>query len=290
MSGPALTFGGQSEWAPLRRVVVRAPDRWFGEAEPAVWHYTGRPNLARAREEHAALVALLADSGVEIVRHDIDLPRLADAIYVYDPVLITDRGAVVLRMGKRLRRGEEDPLAARLEAAGVPVLGRLEGDAMAEAGDTLWLDRETLAVGLGFRTNRAAVDQLRALLAPAVRLFPVELPYDQGPAACLHLKSVISLLDDRLAVVHLPPMPVSLFEELVRRGVQLVEVDPAEYRTQAPNVLAVGPRDGIMLEGNPVTRGRLEAAGCRIRTYHGEEISLKAEGGPTCLTRPVWRA
>lgn len=290
MSGIGSSFGGQSEYARLRRVVVRAPDRWFGEAEPAVWHYTGRPDLVRARDEHAALVALLADSGVEILRHDTDVPRLADAIYVYDPVLITDRGAIVLRMGKRLRRGEEDPLAARLEAAGVPVLGRLEGHAMAEAGDTLWLDRETLAVGLGFRTNRAAVDQLGALLAPAVRLFPVELPYDQGPAACLHLKSMISLLDDRLAVVHLPPMPVSLYEELVRRGVELVEVDPAEYRTQAPNVLAVGPRDGIMLEGNPVTRGRLEGAGCRIRTYRGEEISLKAEGGPTCLTRPVWRA
>lgn len=283
-------YGGQTEWGRLRRVVVRAPDRAFAEADPAQWHYAARPDLARARAEHAALVAALAEAGAEVLRHDAELAGLADAIYVYDPVLVTDRGAILLRMGKALRRGEEAALGAVLEAAGVPLLGRLEGEASGEAGDTLWLDPETLAVGLGFRTNRAALGQLAALLGPGVTVLPVELPYDQGPAACLHLKSFISLLDERLAVVHLPPMAVPLYQELVRRGVELVQIDPGEYRTQASNVLALGPRDCLMLEGNPVTRRRLEAAGCRVRTYRGEEISFKAEGGPTCLTRPVWRA
>lgn len=281
-------YGGQSEYAPLRRVVVRSPDRAFAEADPSVWNYAGRPDLARAQGEHRALVRVLEAAGAEVTHHDAPL-ELADAIYVYDPVLLTDRGAILLRMGKRLRRGEEDALGAVLERLGVPVVGRLDGDAMAEAGDTLWLDPATLAVGVGFRTNVEGVAQLAALL-PGVTILALDLPYHHGPDACLHLKSLVSLLDERLAVVHLELLPVALYRELRRRDVELVQIPAAEFATQACNVLALGPRDCLMLEGNPRTRQRLERAGCRVQTYRGAEISLKAEGGPTCLTRPVWRA
>jgi N-dimethylarginine dimethylaminohydrolase len=283
----AAAFGGQSEFARLRRVVVCTPDRAFGDADPAVWHYTGRPDLERARAEHAALVQFLTDAGVEVIHHDAPA-GLADAIYVYDPVLIADRGAILLRMGKILRRGEEDALGDALTGAGVPILGRLRAAAMAEAGDTLWLDQETLAVGVGFRTNAEGVEQLRALL-PDVRVVPVDLPYHHGPDACLHLKSLISIVGDRLAVVHLELLPVGLHRELTDRGFELIEIPPAEFATQACNVLALGSRDCVALEGNPETRRLLEVAGCRVRVYRGAEISLKAEGGPTCLTRPVWR-
>lgn len=282
-------FGGQSEYGQLRRVVVRPPDLAFGAADPAVWHYAGRPDLPRAAAEHAALVGLLKESGAEVIHHPAPLPDHADAMYVYDPVLMTDRGAILLRMGKPERRGEEAALGSCLEAAGVPVLGRLDGDAVAEAGDTLWLDPETLAIGIGFRTNAEGARQLAARLGARVRLLAVDLPHFQGPPACLHLKSLISLLDERLAVVHLNLMPVRLYEELRRRRVDLVEIPPGEFATQACNVLAVGPRDCVMLEGNPETRRRLERAGCQVRVYRGEEISLKGEGGPTCLTRPVLR-
>jgi N-dimethylarginine dimethylaminohydrolase len=283
----AAAFGGQSEFARLRRVVVRTPDRAFGGADPAEWHYAGRPDLDRARAEHGALVQLLTDAGVEVIHHEAPLD-LADAIYVYDPVLITDRGAILLRMGKSLRRGEEDALGNVLAGAGVPIVGRLHADAMAEAGDTLWLDPETLAVGVGFRTNAEGVAQLGELLR-GVRVVPVDLPYHHGPDACLHLKSLISIVGDRLAVVHLELLPVALHRELAGRGFQLIAIPPAEFATQACNVLAVEPSDCVALEGNPETRRLLEAAGCRVRVYHGAEISLKAEGGPTCLTRPVWR-
>jgi N-dimethylarginine dimethylaminohydrolase len=281
------TFGGQSEFARLRRVVVRTPDQAFGDADPAQWHYTGRPDLGLARAEHAALVQLLTEAGVEVIHHTSPL-NLADAIYVYDPVLIADRGAILLRMGKALRRGEEAALGQVLTGAGVPILGRLRSDAMAEAGDTLWLDPETLAVGVGFRTNAEGVEQLRALL-PDVRVVPVDLPYHHGPDACLHLKSLISIVGDRLAVVHLELLPVALHRELAGRGFELLEIPPAEFATQACNVLALDSRDCVALEGNPETRRRMEAAGCRVRVYRGAEISLKAEGGPTCLTRPVLR-
>jgi N-dimethylarginine dimethylaminohydrolase len=287
MSG--APFGGQSMVAPLRRVMVRRPDPAFGEADPARWHYTSRPDLDVARAEHAHLVAILERAGAEVLFHDEPLADHADAIYVHDPVLISDRGAIVLRPGKLLRRGEEGALGAALAKVGVPTHFRLEGDALAESGDLLWLDEETLLAGLGFRTNRAGHEQLRAALGPSVRVVPVELPYFTGVEACLHLMSFISLVDTDLAVAYLPLMPVELWRLLQSRGIRIVEVPEPEFGTMGPNVLALGPRHVVMLEGNPLTRAGLERAGCRVETYRGREISLKAEGGATCLTRPVLR-
>jgi len=283
-------YGAQSMTAPLRRVLVKRPDEAFGSADPAVWHYTAQVDLDAARREHEALVEILAAAGAEVVDHPEPQPERADAIYVFDPVLITDRGAVILRMGKTLRRGEEDALARRLTELGIPTLATLHGGATAEGGDLLWIDQATLAVGQGFRTNAEGLRQLRAALAPlGVETVPVELPYFTGPEACLHLLSLISLVDDDLAVVYPPLLSVPFWNLLRERGFRIVEVPEEEFPTQGPNVLALAPRRAVMLEGNPVTRRRLEAAGCEVLTYRGREISLKAEGGPTCLTRPLWR-
>jgi len=283
-------YGCQSMVAPLRRVLVRRPDEAFGGADPERWHYTTRPDLEEARREHDALVELLRGAGAEVIDHSAPQPDRADSIFVFDPVLITERGAILLKMGKALRRGEEEALGRRLEEIGVPTLGALRGEATAEGGDLLWLDRHTLAAGQGFRTNAEGLRQLREILAPLdVEVVPVELPYFGGPEACLHLLSLISLLDDDLAVVYPPLLPVSFWRLLRDRGIRLIEVPEEEFATQAPNVLAFEPRKLLMLEGNPITRKRLEEAGCEVLTYRGREISLKAEGGPTCLTRPVLR-
>jgi N-dimethylarginine dimethylaminohydrolase len=276
---------------PLRRVLVRRPDEAFGDADPTRWHYTSRPDLQEARREHDALVDLLRGAGAEVIEHSAPQPDRADAIYVFDPVLITDRGAVLLRMGKALRRGEEEALGQRLREVGVPTFAALQGEATAEGGDLLWLDRHTLAAGQGFRTNAEGLRQLRKILAPLdVEVIPVELPYFGGPEACLHLLSLISLVDHDLAVVYPSLFAVPFWRFLRDRGIRLIEVPDLEFATQGPNVLALSPRKVLMLEGNPITQRRLEEAGCEVLTYRGREISLKAEGGPTCLTRPVWRA
>ena len=284
-------FGCQTMHQPLRKVLVRPPDQAFGRAEPERWHYTGQPDLAVATAEHEALVKQIRDDGAEIIVHDQDLPDHADALYVHDPAIVTDRGAIILRMGKALRRGEEDAMAAAFERAGVPVLARLAGEAVAEGGDLLWIDSATLAVGQGYRTNAEGLRQLTAALRPLeVSTVPVQLPYGEGPAACLHLMSLISILDADLAAVFLPLLPVPFVELLRHRGFHLVEVPESEFPTMGTNVLALGPRRCLALEGNPLTRRRLEEAGCEVLTYRGEELSLKAEGGPTCLTRPILRS
>ena len=285
------TYDSQSMVKPLRRVVVKRPDHAFAVDNPARWHYAARPDLEAAQHEHDAFVGILRRAGAEVIYHDTVQPGRADAIFVHDPALITRRGVVILRMGKELRRGEEEAMARCLEMAGVPVMYRLHGQALAEGGDLLWVDEQTLAVGLGFRTNAEGLRQITgALDGLGVEILPVQLPYHTGPEACLHLMSLVSIVDHDLAVVYEPLMPVPFWQVLCDRSFRLVAVPPEEFGTMGTNVLALAPGHCLMLEGNPVTRQRLEQAGCRVETYQGRELSLKAEGGPTCLTRPILRA
>lgn len=282
-------YGSQSMVAPLQTVLVRRPDAAFGNADPETWHYTARPFLPTAQQEHDAFVRHLQEAGAEVIYHAVPLPDHADAIFVHDPAIVCDRGAIILRMGKALRRGEEEAMAQQLARLGVPIHYRLHGDALAEGGDLLWVDERTLAVGQGFRTNAAGLRQLQEAL-PDVDVMPVQLAYYQGPEACLHLMSFISIVDNDLAVVYPPLMPVPFWQMLQARGYRFVEVPDAEFLTMGPNVLAIKPGLCLMLTGNPITQRRLEAAGCSALTYIGDEISLKAEGGATCLTRPIFRA
>ena len=284
-------YGAQGMVGRLRRVVMRRPGDAMAAADPVEWHYTSAIDLEAARAAHDAFADALRAWDVEVLYHDEPLPDHSDSVFVFDPALVTDRGTLLLRMGKKPRRGEEEPLGRTLQDCGVPVYGRLEGTARAEGGDTLWLDHDTLAVGRGFRTNAEGVRQLRGLLEPlGVAVVDYDLPYFTGPEACLHLLSLVSPVDVDLAVAYLPLMPTALWSELKRRGVRLLEVPEEEFaRTQATNVLTVSPRRCIMLDGNPVTQGLLESAGCEVVTFPGAPLSLKAEGGPTCLTRPVWR-
>jgi N-dimethylarginine dimethylaminohydrolase len=194
----------------------------------------------------------------------------------------------MLRPGKEGRRGEVEVMAADFVEAGLPIAGRLDAPAMAEGGDTLWLDERTLLVGRGYRTNDEGIRQLGEAL-PGVDVAAFDLPHLRGAGEVLHLMSLLSPLDVDLAVAYPPLMPVRLMELLAERGIELVEVPEEEFETMGSNVLALGPRVALALEGNDETRRRLEKAGVDVRVYRGDEISRKGDGGPTCLTRPLLR-
>ena len=289
-------YGSQSMIAPLRRVAVKRPRDAFRDAASieAQWkdlNYTAPPDLDAAEKEFDAFVRAIEESGTEVLSLPADGRTGLDSIYTHDPGLVTDGGAVLFRTGKIARRGEGPAMAEAFAGWGIPVLGFVEGEATAEGGDTLWLDHDTLAVGRGFRTNAAGIDSLRRLLGPlGVSVWDFHLPYGSGPADVLHLQSFISLLDTDLAVVFRELLPVPLYERLEERGIRLIDIPDEEYPTQACNILALAPRRLIMLERNPVTRRRLEAAGCEVRVVKGDEIAFKGSGGPTCLTRPILRA
>jgi N-dimethylarginine dimethylaminohydrolase len=116
------------------------------------------------------------------------------------------------------------------------------------------------------------------------------MPHYKGPSDVFHLMSVLSPVDSNLAVVYSPLIPIVFRNELIARGFELVEVPEAEFDSMGCNVLAIAPRTCLMVKGNPITKSRLEAAGCKVIEYEGAEISVKGGGGPTCLTRPVTRS
>ena len=281
---------------PLRAVIVKRPEQAFrsSAAIAAEWKdlgWTRPPNLEVAAREHRQLVSLLEAAGARVFFLPEDSRTNLDSIYTHDPVLITDAGAVILQTGKKLRRGEGPAMEDALNGWDIPILGAIEGGATAEAGDMIWLDRQTLLVGRGFRTNQVGIDWLSSLMHPlGVSVIPVPLPYWTGPDDVLHLMSFISLLDVDLAVVYRKLLPVPLYELLVERGVTLVDVLEDEYPSLGCNVLAVAPRRLVMVSGNPVTRSRLEARGCTVSEFDGSEICIPGAGGPICITRPLLRA
>jgi dimethylargininase len=284
-------WGGQSMTAPLSRVLVRKPAPPAIEDEFTRYGYPRAVDHDRTQIEHEAFRALLAESGADVVIAGPDEAGLLDAIFAYDPSLMTDAGAVLLRPGKELRLAEVD-LAERTYAdLGIPVIGRVEAPGTVEGGDTLWLDERTLAVGRGYRTNSEGIRQLAALLAPhGIETMTVDLPHWRGPDECLHLMSFISPVADRLAVVYLPLMSVPFVQELQRRGWSFIEVPDEEFETHGCNVLALSPKRVLVCEGSPITGDRLRAAGCDVVAYVGNELSHNRAGGPTCLTRPILRA
>jgi N-dimethylarginine dimethylaminohydrolase len=279
-------YGSASMWGELRRVLVRRP---LAEDAPAWEAYGWRaaPDTAQAQAEHEAFVGLLEDAGAEVVVSEHD-PGNPDAIYTYDPSLVGRDGAVLLLPGKEGRRREPDATRAALEGAGVPVVGRIELPATVEGGDTVWLDDATLLVGIGYRTNAEAIDALRSSF-PDVEVIAFDLPHWNGAGQVMHLMTFISPLDRDLALVYPRIAPTRLMWLLAERGISVVEVPDDEFETMAPNVLALGPRRVVALEGNPETRRRMERARVDVVTYRGDEISRKGDGGPTCLTRPLLR-
>ena len=281
-------YGCQSMTATLRRVLVKppAPEAW------AAWRAYGwrvEPDLVRFPEEHEAFRQILAEFGAEVVLGRTGGAANPDAIYAYDPALVTDEGALMLQPGKDGRRSEPGDMVVDLMEAGVPIAAKIQYPGTVEGGDTLWLDERTLLVGRGYRTNDEGIRQLVEAL-PGVGVIPFDLPHLRGSGEVLHLMSLLSPLDRDLAVAYPPLMPVRLVELLSERGVELVEVPDEEFETMGPNVLALAPRIALALEGNDETRRRMERAGVDVRVYEGDEISRKGDGGPTCLTRPLLRA
>jgi N-dimethylarginine dimethylaminohydrolase len=235
-------------------------------------------------------VGLLERSGAQVSYLPADERTGLDSLYPYDPALMVNEGAITFRLGKEARGEEGRAMAEELTRLGIPVLGEVREPGSMEGGDLFWLDPSTLVVARSYRTNPEGIAQLHQLLSGrGVEIMEVDLPHWRGAGSVFHLLSLISLSDRDLAVVFSPLLPIPLRQELLARGFELIETPEEEFETMGCNVLTLEPRRCLMLAGNPITKGRLEEAGCEVWEYEGGEISLKGSGGPTCLTRPLWR-
>ncbi len=287
----ARGFGSQSMIAPLKKALLRSPIEEDEHVKDwRKWGYYRKPDVERAREEHEMFMETLRCEGVQVFLVEDSCKERLDAVFTSDTATVTDKGAVILRMGKELRRGEEEEVRRRLVELGVPILGEIHGDATLEGGDILWLDRRTVVVGRSYRSNSLGFDQFKHLVEGFVEVVEqVDLPHWHGPGKCLHLLSLISMVDEDLAVAYPELIPVPLAEKLRLRGVKLITVPPSEFKTQGCNVLTLKPRKCVMVAGNTETRRALEREGAEVIEFEGEEICINREGGPTCMVCSILR-
>ncbi|MCB9738535.1 MAG: arginine deiminase [Deltaproteobacteria bacterium] len=284
MSGsPAATsaLGIENTWAPLRRVLLHRPVETLSADDAAAWGYPEGRDLARCQAEFAAFAALLRAEGVEVAIDET--PVGPDAVYACDPLLPSPFGPIVGRMRKPLRQPENAAAAAHLDRLGISAFAPLP-DGHVEGGDVIWLDRRTVLVAVGHRSDRRGAEAFATLLTPhGVRVRQVEMPWMDGPEVCLHLRSLINVVGPDLAVVERRWLPTVLLEELAARGLRLIDGVEAEYPTQGNNLQAVGPRRVLLTAGNPRTAARLREAGVVVLEFEGQELCVKGTGGPTCL-------
>ena len=289
------TFNGHSMVAPLQRVLVCSPRTagWDQPERVAQWQKLGflHPlDFPTAQAQHETLCRELQTAGAEIVELPPDPGLTLDAVYAHDASFPTDYGMIILRPGKPNRIPEASHQAGFFLRLQIPQLYKFPPQATAEAGDILWLDSKTLLIGQGYRTNNFGIQCIRALLAPkGIEVLSAPLPYGPGPSACLHLMSLISLLDEHTALVDLPFLAVETVELLRSRNFNFIEIDPSERNTLACNVLALGKNRLLAIEENEKTNARLRHAGFDLRTFPGSELCINGSGGPTCLTRPLLR-
>ena len=285
-----------SEYLKLKEVFIKPAINAFvsqsqldHQWEPL--NYLDRPNFEVSVNEYAAFEKLLKDRQVALRYFPTDETVTIDSIYCRDASIATDFGMILCNMGKAGRKNEPFSHKQYYINTKIPILGEITSPGTLEGGDVAWLDHKTLAVGHTYRTNAEGISQLKKLLEPkGISIIVVELPHYKGPSDVFHLMSILSPVDKDLAVVYSPLMPIKFRNHLLERGYTLVEVPDAEFESMGCNVLAVAPRQCIMVEGNPITQQGLEQAGCKVTTYKGAEISVMGGGGPTCLTRPMLRS
>jgi len=259
-------------------------DRW---RELGFFH---PPEFSRAQEQHDQLCRQLESAGAEVIHLPASPELSLDAVYTHDPSLATDRGLIGLNPGKPNRIVEAKRHLEFCRSLGIPSAGQVHAPGKTEAGDMVWLDSTTLLIGQGYRTNAAGIYQMRALLQPyGAEVISAPLPYGPGPSACLHLMSLMSLLDYQTALVDLPWLAVETVELLKSRGYGLLEIDYSERETLACNIVSLGNKRLLALEENHKTNQKLRQLGFEVRTFPGSELCVNGGGGPTCLTRPLLR-
>jgi N-dimethylarginine dimethylaminohydrolase len=290
-----MNYTSHSEIGKIKLLFIKDVEKAFRSEEHIEKHwrelnYTAKPDFGNAIHEYKSFKSILQVQLSEIHYFPEDHSVNMDSIYCRDASIATNKGMIICNMGKTGRINE--PLAVKIafEAAGIPILGTITAPGTLEGGDVAWIDENTLAVGHTYRTNEEGIRQLTSLLHPlGVQVITVQLPHYKGPSDVFHLMSVLSPVDINLAVVYSPLIPIVFRDLLIRRGIQLIEVPDEEFETMGCNVLALAPRECLMVSGNPKTKIALEKKGLKVTVYEGAEISVKGGGGPTCLTRPIYR-
>ena len=280
---------------PIKKILLSHPKNAFFNqnkinSEFKELNFFDAPDYNESLNEYEAFIDILKFHNIELYFLDGDNTNTIDSIYAHDPFIISNDGAIICNMGKKNRISEIENVKIFLKNNEIPIIGEISAPGKLEGGDIVWIDKYNIAIGIGYRSNIEGAKQLGEILSGCVKnIIPVPLPHWNGPNDCLHLMSNLSPIDSNLFLVFSKLLPVQFIQYLKENKIELIEVPFNEYETMACNVLAIAPREVIMLEGNPITKKLLENENVIVHTYKGSEISLKGAGGPTCLTKPFLR-
>jgi len=290
-----MNYGSQSMVKKLNSVLIKRPEKAFISQEHLnknwkEYNYIDIPDYQKAIEEFVFFENILKKHVEKIYYLPENSNVGLDSIYTHDSLKITNKGAIYFNTGKKLRQKESYEVQKFLEDKNIKTLGRIYSPGKIEGGDIVWLSDKRVAIGRGYRTNDEGIRQFKELTKDFIdEYIIVPMPHGEGKDECLHLMSIISLVNSKLAVVYSKYMPIFFREMLIEDGMKLIEVEEEEYNHLGSNILALEPNVCITLEGNKKIVNQLKSNGCEVYTYPGENLSFFGTGGPTCLTCPVWR-
>ena len=177
-SSKKIDFGVSSMVSRLKTVGMLKPMEALKRADPNKWHYGQAFDPSKIERNYSSFIKILTSLDVEILWMTPKNNENADSIFTYDPSFMTQKGAILLSPGKSLRKGEEKIHEEFYKNNNIPIIGKLSELAIAEGGDMFWLDKETLVIGKGFRTNQIAIEQIKSMLSKInVEVVSFDLPF-----------------------------------------------------------------------------------------------------------------
>ncbi|MFS0862791.1 dimethylarginine dimethylaminohydrolase family protein [Fredinandcohnia sp. 179-A 10B2 NHS] len=242
-----------------------------------------KADLDILQSQHSHLVKALQDEGVEIVYLEGQTYNWPERVFTRDLGLVIPGGVILSRLALYIRYGETPLLAKTLSNLGAPLLGCIQGNGFVEGGSFTMLDEKTAIIGRSERVNSIGIEQLRFILTlQEIDLITVDLP-----STIIHLDEAFLLLDRNKALINKTLLPYWFIDELHRRKIELIHVDPRDPALSI-NVLPVSPGRVIFPSTGVRTMEVLQNNGIEVIPVDVSEF-YKLGGGIHCLTLPLIR-
>jgi len=286
-------WGATSDIGTLRTVLMHRPSDELNAIDDSTkWLWIGKPNISKAQQEHDAMVRALKDEGMEVLYLDRAVGDRAKMYFMRDQACVTRGGVILSRMALDIRRGEERFVASRLGELGVPILRTVHGTGTLEGGNFMFLDSDTVLIGVGVRTNREGFRQAWEVLTTqgvkSVIAVPQSAYLRTFPSGYVHLDVAFNVVDTDLVVVYPEGVPYELIELVRERRMTMIEVPRDEALRMSTNFLVLKPSKIATASGNPETRKALEKENVEVVEVEVDEL-MKGGGSIRCMTMPLMR-
>ncbi|MGY5854711.1 MAG: arginine deiminase family protein [Candidatus Thorarchaeota archaeon] len=279
--------GVASEWMQLKSVLLHRPGSEIESLkDPDAVQMLETPDSTKAQEQHNAIASKYTRAGVEVFYVNPKRQPPPNMMFVADLLFMTPEGVILSRPASTVRAGEERIVATRLAEMGAPILASIRGSGVFEGADAMWIDSETVILGIGLRTNQEGARQVERLLNDmAVTVIKTELPLES-----MHLMGILRFADHNLAFGMKPRTPLTAVNELQERGFDVLFVpEDDESKRMALNYVTLGPKHILMAANCPKSQEFFENTGIKCETVEIGELA-KAAGGIGCLTGVLERA